>query len=186
LLVLDNCEHVIEAAAALTETLLEGCPDLRVLATSRQRLGLIGEVAWRVPSLPSPDPEALERVEHLSEGTQSIIQTVLTYPAAQLFVERAAMARPGFRLVDAEDGIAVARICHRLDGIPLAIELAAARVGALNVGQIASRLADRFRLLTGGSRNALPRQQTLRALIDWSYNLLTQEEQALLCPCRGL
>jgi predicted ATPase len=175
LLVLDNCEHLIEAAASLTETLLEGCPNLRILATSRQRLGLIGEVAWRVPSLPSPDPE------RLSEGTQSIIETALTYPAIQLFVERAEMARPGFRMAGAEDAMAVARICHRLDGIPLAIELAAARVGALRVGQIASRLNDRFHLLTGGSRTALPRQQTLRALIDWSYDLLEEEEQALLC-----
>ncbi len=175
LLVLDNCEHLIEAAASLVQTLLERCPELRILTTSRQRLGLIGEITWRVPSLSSPDPE------RLAEGAHTIAETVLEYPAVQLFVERAAMARPGFRLVALEDGLAVARICQRLDGIPLAIELAAARVGILSVGQIASRLSDRFQLLTGGSRTALPRQQTLRALIDWSYDLLSAEEQALLC-----
>jgi predicted ATPase/DNA-binding SARP family transcriptional activator len=175
LLVLDNCEHLIEAAATLTQTLLERCPDLHILATSRQRLGLTGEVAWRVPSLASPDPE------RLSAGANNVVATALEYPAVQLFVERAAMARPGFHLVDPAEGLAVAQICQRLDGIPLAIELAAARVGMLRVGQIAARLDDRFRLLTGGSRTALPRQQTLRSLIDWSYNLLSEEEQALLC-----
>lgn len=175
LLVLDNCEHLIEAAASLAQTLLERCPDMRILATSRQRLGLTGEITWRVPSLPVPD------VERLSEGAHNVTETALEYPAVQLFLERATMARPGFRLVAPADGMAVARICHRLDGIPLAIELAAARVGTLSVEQIASRLGDRFHLLTGGSRTALPRQQTLRALIDWSYDLLSEEERGLLC-----
>lgn len=175
LLVLDNCEHLIEATAALTQTLLERCPDLHILATSRQRLGLTGEVAWRVPSLPVPEPEPI------SERAKNGVETALDYPAIRLFVERAAMARPGFRLTEIEDARAVAQICHRLDGIPLAIELAAARVNALRVGQIATRLDDRFQLLTGGARTALPRHQTLGALIDWSYHLLTTPEQAMLC-----
>jgi predicted ATPase/DNA-binding SARP family transcriptional activator len=175
LLVLDNCEHLVEAAASLTQTLLERCPALHILTTSRQRLGLIGEVAWRVPSLPYPDPA------RLSEGRQNIVEAALGYPAVQLFVERAGMARPGFRLTDPEEAMAVVRICQRLDGIPQAIELAAARVGTLSVGQVASRLGDCFHLLTGGSRTALPRQQTLRALIAWSYDLLTEEERTLLC-----
>lgn len=174
LLVLDNCEHLVEATASLVHTLLERCPLLRILTTSRQRLGLTGEIAWRVPSLPSPAPDGLSpRMPNLSEK-------VLEYPAIQLFVERAGMARPGFRLTD-DDALAVAQICQRLDGIPLAIELAAARVSALSIEQIASRLSDRFRLLKGGPSTALPRQQTLRALIDWSYDLLTAEERTLLC-----
>lgn len=175
LLVLDNCEHLIEAAASLARTLLERCPDLRILTTSRQRLGLTGEIAWRVPSLSSPDPE------RPADGAVDIADTAMEYPAVRLFVERAAMARPGFHQARPDDVTAVVRICRRLDGIPLAIELAAARVGALSVGQIASRLDDSFALLTGGSRTVLPRQQTLRALIDWSYDLLTEEERALLC-----
>jgi predicted ATPase/DNA-binding SARP family transcriptional activator len=175
LLVLDNCEHLVEATASLTQTLLDCCPALCILTTSRQRLGLTGEVVWRVPSLSYPDPE------RLSKGGQISAETALEYPAVQLFVERAAMARPGFRLAATDDAMAVARICQRLDGIPLAIELAAARVGILSVGQIASRLSDRFHLLTGGSRTALPRQQTLRALIAWSYDLLTDEERTRLC-----
>ncbi len=175
LLVLDNCEHLIEAAASLVQTLLERCPDLRILTTSRQRLGLTGEITWRVPSLASPDPE------RLAEEGHNLVETALAYPAVQLFVERATMAHPGFRLAALEDVIAVVQICHRLDGIPLAIELAAARVGLLPVGQIASRLGDRFHLLTGGSRTALPRQQTLRSLIDWSFDLLNEAEKSLLC-----
>ncbi len=175
LLVLDNCEHLIEAVASLTKILLERCPNLRVLCTSRQRLGLIGEVTWRVPSLSSPNPAKLAEEVH---GSGDIAKK---YPAVQLFVERAAMARPGFQLLNAEDVLAVAHICQRLDGIPLAIELAAARVGTLSVVQIASRLDDRFRLLTGGSRTALPRQQTLYALISWSYELLSEHERILLC-----
>src|SRR5262249_39735672 len=142
---------------------LDCCPSLRILTTSRQRLGLIGELAWRVPSLPYPD------LERLAEGTPSAAEAALAYPAVQLFVERAAMARPGFRLAEPEEALAVAQVCQRLDGIPLAIELAAARVGSLSLQDINTRLDQRFRLLTGGNRTALPRHQTLRSLIDWSY-----------------
>jgi non-specific serine/threonine protein kinase len=175
LLVLDNCEHLVEAVAVLAQRLLERCPRLRILATSRQRLGLTGELIFRVPSLSAPEPE------RLPAGEQAAATRVMEYPAVQLFVERAAMLRPGFQL--AGQAQAVAQICRRLDGIPLAIELAAARVGVLTVEQIAARLDDRFRLLTGGSRVVLPRHQTLRALIDWSYDQLPEAERALL---RGL
>ncbi|HLK60485.1 MAG TPA: BTAD domain-containing putative transcriptional regulator, partial [Chthonomonadaceae bacterium] len=175
LLVLDNCEHLIEAAALLAQTLLEGCPDLHILATSRQRLGLMGEVVWRVPSLPVPE------VETLPVDPMDAVAAALTFPAIRLFVERAASAQMGFQLTRREEVEAVCRICRRLDGIPLAIELAAARVASLTVGDIHARLDQRFRLLTGGSRAALPRQQTLRSLIDWSYDLLNAAEQALLC-----
>jgi predicted ATPase/DNA-binding SARP family transcriptional activator len=175
LLVLDNCEHLVQAAAELIHELLAACPALRVLATSRQRLGLTGEAVWRVPSLPAPDPD------RLPADAQNAVEAVLSYPAVQLFVERAAAARSEFRLAQREDAVAVARICRRLDGIPLALELAAARLSLLTLPQIAARLDDRFRLLTGGSRVALPRQQTLRALIDWSYHLLPEAERALLC-----
>src|SRR5206468_12542874 len=138
------------------------------------RLGLTGEVVWRVPSLPSPDPERLPLdAEHAAAY-------VMRCPAAQLFAERAQMVKPGFRLAGREDAEAVARICQRLDGIPLALELAAARAGFLTLPQIASRLGERFRLLTGGSREVLTRHQTLHALIDWSYDLLTEPERALL------
>src|SRR5262249_10353817 len=169
-----NCEHLLQAAAALVHGLLEACPDLRILATSRQRLGITGEVVRRVPSLPAPDPEGLPAEE------PSAVETVLSYPAAQLFVERAAAAHAEFQVENRAAAVAVAQICGRLDGIPLALELAAARVGLLTLPQIAARLDDRFRLLTGGSRAALPRQQTLRALIDWSYHLLPDTERALL------
>jgi len=172
LLLLDNCEHVLSSAARLAETLLRSCPGLRVLATSREGLGIAGEMAYPVPSLSLPPPEAQERdlfpVEKLTQ-----------YEATRLFIERAAFSQPGFQLT-AQNAPAIAQICHRLDGIPLAIELAAARVKVLPVEHIARRLDDRFRLLTGGSRTALPRQQTLRALIDWSYNLLSSREQMLL------
>jgi non-specific serine/threonine protein kinase len=179
LLALDNCEHLLDATAEVVQRLLSRCPGLRVLATSRQRFGVTGEITWRVPSLPSPDPDDLSHVTQ--NVAERMIAAVLAFPAAQLFVERAAMARSDFLIANHEEAIAVARICRHLDGIPLAIELAAARVSAMSVGQIASRLGDRFQLLTGGSRGVLTRQRTLRALIDWSYNLLTPEEQALLC-----
>lgn len=167
LLVLDNCEHLAVAAAALTQSLLERCPTLRVLTTSRQRLGLTGEIVWRVRPLALPE---------LSADTAAILRA----PAVQLFLERAAMAQPEITLTAPEEAAVVARICQRLEGIPLAIELAAARVGALSLEQIATRLDDRFRLLTGGSTAVLPRHQTLRALIDWSYDLLSEEEKRLL------
>ncbi|MFE5898901.1 ATP-binding protein, partial [Streptomyces sp. NPDC056488] len=154
LLVLDNCEHVIDAAAALAETLLTHCPRLRVLATSREPLGVPGEAVRPVEPLP-PDP------------------------AHRLFVERARAVRPSFDLTG-DGGAAVDEICRRLDGLPLAIELAAARLRLLTPRQIADRLDDRFRLLTSGSRTVLPRQQTLRAVVDWSWDLLEPDERTLL------
>lgn len=167
LLILDNCEHLIDGAARLANQLLRACPNLKILASSREGLGIPGEVAYRVPSLSLPDRETLA------------LDNVAACEAVQLFVERATAAYTGFALT-AENTPIVAQICRRLDGIPLALELAAARVTALSVEQIAARLDDRFRLLTGGSRTALPRQQTLRALIDWSCNLLSEPERALL------
>ena len=170
LLVLDNCEHVVGACAQLAETLLRTCTALRILATSREALGIAGEVAWRVPSLSLPQPHELAHIDSLARVTQ--------YEAIRLFIERAEAASSEFR-VTSHNIRAIVQICQRLDGIPLAIELAAARVKALSVEQIAARLDDRFRLLTGGSRTALPRQQTLRAMMDWSYELLTERERTL-------
>jgi predicted ATPase/class 3 adenylate cyclase len=167
LLLLDNCEHLIEACAQISEALLHACPNLRILASSREALGIDGEVAYRVPSLSTPNPTKLPPLDRL-EKVDSI----------RLFVERAAAAKPGFTL-SAQNASALAQICSRLDGIPLAIELAASRVKVLSPEQIAARLDDRFRLLTGGSRTALPRQQTLRAMIDWSYSLLSEQEKTL-------
>jgi predicted ATPase/class 3 adenylate cyclase len=167
LLVLDNCEHVIDACAQLSEALLRACPKLGILASSREALGIAGESSYRVPSLAVPEPGQLPPLE-----------TLARLGAVRLFVERAALARPGFALT-AQNASAIAQICQRLDGIPLAIELAAARVRALSAEEINARLDDRFRLLTGGSRTALPRQQTLRALIDWSYSLLSEPERLL-------
>jgi non-specific serine/threonine protein kinase len=174
LLVVDNCEHLLDAAAELVHRLLSRCPALRVLATSRQRMGLAGEVAWRVPSLACPDPE------HLPADPKQASVAALSFPATRLFVERAASARMGLQLTRREQVEAVCRICRRLDGIPLALELAAARTSVLSVEQIASRLDDRFRLLTGGSRADPPRHRTLRALIDWSYEQLSEPERVLL------
>jgi len=154
LLILDNCEHLIAACARLADELLHQCAGLKILASSREALGIAGEVAYRTPSLAD------------SESTS-------------LFVDRARAANSKFSLTDS-NASSVAQICHRLDGIPLAIELAAARTKLLSAEQIASRLDDLFRLLVGGSRTALPRQQTLRALIDWSYDLLSEEEKNLL------
>ena len=167
LIVLDNCEHLIDACARLADHLLRACPALTILASSREGLGIAGEASYRVPSLSLPGPEATtaEALRH-SE-------------AAQLFVERAGAANAHFALTP-PNVRAVAQICHRLDGIPLALELAAARAKLFSAEQIAARLDDRFRLLTGGNRTALPRQQTLRALIDWSYDLLSEPERALL------
>lgn len=168
LLILDNCEHLIEASSRLCDSILRGTPKVKLLTTSREPLGIPGEITYRVPSLAVPetnqpsDPEKLAQVE-----------------AVQLFVERARAAQPAFALTNA-NAQDVAQICRKLDGIPLAIELAAARVKVFNPGQIAARLDDRFRLLTGGSRLALPRQQTLRAAIDWSYSLLSEPERVLL------
>ncbi|MFE2583222.1 BTAD domain-containing putative transcriptional regulator [Streptomyces sp. NPDC059378] len=153
LIVLDNCEHVVEAAARLVEELLERCPELTVLATSREPLGVPGELLRPVEPLPEP-------------------------AALRLLAERGAAARPGFRIAD--DAEACAEICRRLDGLPLAIELAAARLRMLTPRQIADRLDDRFRLLTSGSRTVRPRQQTLRAVVDWSWDLLDEDERDVL------
>jgi predicted ATPase/class 3 adenylate cyclase len=167
LLVLDNCEHLVEACAQVSEALLQTCPKLRILITSREALGIVGETAYHVPSLNTPDPANLPSIEELGK-----------VDSIRLFVERAATAKPGFTLTQ-DNATFIAQICYRLDGIPLALELAAARVKVLTPEQIASRLDDRFRLLTGGSRTALPRQQTLRAMMDWSYSLLSDQEQRL-------
>lgn len=173
LLVLDNCEHVTEACALLTHTLLQTSPRLKILATSREALNIAGESVWPVPSLALPDP-------HRSfPGGLGFVAATRESEAVQLFLDRATSTCPTFR-VSETNALAVAQICRRLDGIPLAIELAAARVGVLSIEQIAVRLDDRFQLLTGGSRAAPPRQQTLRAAFDWSYDLLSETEQALL------
>jgi non-specific serine/threonine protein kinase len=192
LLVLDNCEHLVAACARLAETLLKACPGLRILATSREPLGVPGETTYRVPSLSLPSlvdgrwlivdgPAQRATSQSLPEPSTINHQpsTLMQSEAVCLFVERAEDAACSFALTP-ENATAIAEICCRLDGIPLAIELAAARVKALPVGKLAERLDDMFRLLTSGSRTALPRHQTLRALIDWSYDLLSEPEQALL------
>ena len=166
LLVLDNCEHLLEASARVSAHLLGECAGVQVLATSREALGLTGEGAWAVPGLSVPDPAALPNL--LTE-----------YESVQLFVERAQAVNPQFDLTESSTP-AVATICTRLEGIPLAIELAAARVRVLSAAQIAARLDDYLSLLTGGSRTALPRQQTLRSTLDWSYDLLGLPERRLL------
>jgi predicted ATPase/class 3 adenylate cyclase len=169
LIVLDNCEHLIEASAELANTLLNSAPELKILASSREALGVRGELSYPVPSLSLPDIKHLPVIEKLSQ-----------YEAVRLFIDRASLVSPHF-VVDKDHAPFIAQICYRLDGIPLAIELAAARVKMLTVEQISKRLDDRFRLLTGGARTALPRQQTLRALIDWSYDILSENERRLLC-----
>jgi predicted ATPase/class 3 adenylate cyclase len=168
LLILDNCEHLVEACAQFTHTLLRHSLSLRILASSREALGVQGEVAWRVPSLSLPDPKKIPELEQLTQ-----------YEAVDLFLDRASLANPRFRMTE-DHALAIAQICYRLDGIPLAIELAAARLRGLSVEQIASRLDDRFHLLTSGARTVLPRHQTLHALIDWSHDLLSEAERALL------
>jgi predicted ATPase/class 3 adenylate cyclase len=167
LLIFDNCEHLLPDVAQMAEKMLSRSPGLRLIATSREKLGVPGEILWRIPPLSTPDLNAAITVEKLVQ-----------YEAVKLFAERAAAARPGFSITP-ENAEAVAKICARLDGIPLAIELAAARVRVLSVEEILARLADRFHLLVG-TRTALPRQQTLRALIDWSYDLLSDKERILL------
>ncbi len=168
LLLLDNCEHLLDACAHLIQSLLRHCARLKVVATSREGLNIDGETTYRIPSMSMPDPKEKATPESLSG-----------YESVRLFEERAKAALPSFQITD-QNASPVAQLCIRLDGIPLAIELAAARVKAMSVDQIAARLDDRFRLLTGGSRTALPRQQTLRAMIDWSYDLLSEKEQILL------
>ena len=167
LLIIDNCEHLLDAAASLITVLLRQCPSLRVLATSQSRLNLAGEATWPVPPLTLPpaaeqDPQVVARSE-----------------SARLFCDRAGLARPGFSLADGNAG-PVSEICRRLDGIPLALELAAARLNALTARQLAARLDDRFRVLSGGSRGALPRHRTLQAAIEWSHDLLSDAERVCL------
>lgn len=167
LLVLDNCEHLLDAAAKLVDELLRDCPRIRILATSREPLGVGGEAVLRVPPLPVPDPDQPPRLEALPR-----------YESVTLFEERARAAVPDFALTE-DNRETVARICHRLDGLPLPIELAAARLRALSLDQILERLTDRYRILTAGSRVAPTRLQTLRLSVDWSYELCTQEERRL-------
>lgn len=168
LLILDNCEHLVRETAALASSLLRACPHLRILATSREILGVEGEIPFDCPSLSLPEPRHLPPLADLAQ-----------FEAVCLFIERTQAISPAFALTET-NAADVARICLRLDGIPLAIELAAARMRMLSVEQIAARLDHAFRLLTGGSRSVLPHHQTLKALIDWSYNLLSQEERTLL------
>ena len=168
LLVLDNCEHLIEACAELAETLLRSCPELRILATSREALGIAGEISWSVPSLTLPDLRRLLDVESLSH-----------YESARLFVERAAAVKPTFTLTE-QNAPAVARVCYRLDGIPLAIELAAVRTKVLSVEEISDRLDGSFGLLASVGRTAIPRHRTLHATMDWSHELLPEQERILV------
>jgi predicted ATPase/class 3 adenylate cyclase len=167
LLVIDNCEHVLETVAALANAIHCHCPNVRILATSRQALGLPGEKVVRLDSLAVPDK--LANIDPT---------TALEFGAVALFTDRASLVDQSFRLGD-DNAHIVSDICRRLDGIPLAIELAAARVNVMSVPNLAQRLDERFKVLTGGSRTALPRQKTLGALFDWSYDLLTPEERVL-------
>ncbi len=168
LLIIDNCEHVIAEAARVTERLIRSCPRVSILASSRERLAIAGESVLRVPSLPAPDGAAA------ATGASA-----RKFAAVQLFVERASTLGHGFALTDG-NAATVASICRRLDGIPLAIELAVPRLKVLSLPQLEAGLDERFRLLTGASRTAVPRQQTLHALIDWSYGLLDDTERILL------
>jgi predicted ATPase len=166
LLILDNCEHLLDACAQLTDKLLKNCPNLNILATSREALGIMGEVSYRVPSLGLPDKQVSP-------------ENIRTFESVRLFEERAQLVQADFRLTT-DNASSVAQICSRLDGIPLAIELAAAHIAVFSVDQISMRLDESFNLLTGGNRTALPRQQTIRASIDWSWNLLSNSERSLL------
>ena len=167
LLVVDNCEHLIGAAARLVDKLLDSCPGVRILATSREALGVKGEIRWLVPPLSVPEPRGTPLSEEL-EGYESV----------RLFVERARERDPAFSL-SSENALTVAEVCKWLEGIPLAIELAAARVGTLSLEQILERLKDALGLLTRGGRTAVPRQRTLKGTLDWSYDLLSEPERVL-------
>ena len=169
LLTLDNCEHLIEDCARFVQNLLRQCPRLRILATSRETLNIPGEAAWRVPNLETPGPNLLPALDP---------EMLLRFDSARLLIERIQEKKPHFALT-AENAPAIAQICHRLDGIPLALELAAARARSMSPQEIAAHLDDRFRLLTGGARTAVQRQQTLQALLDWSYQLLSPAEQTV-------
>jgi len=166
LLVLDNCEHLLNSCALLADSLLKNCPKLKIIATSREALGIMGEVTYRVPSLQLMD-------------SQQALEKIREYESIRLFEERSQLVQPDFKLT-LENVASVAQICNRLDGIPLAIELAAGRVNIFLPEQIAIQLNECFRILTGGSRTALPRQQTIRASMDWSWNLLNDSERILL------
>lgn len=168
LLLLDNCEHLISACSKLADQLLRESPGVTILATSREPLGIPGEISWRVPSLTLPEEPELPSIDALE-----------SFEAVRLFLDRATRARPNFKITN-ENAVAVVEICQQLDGIPLAIELAAARVRALSAEQIVTGLMDRFHFLTGGGRTALPRQKTLQASIEWSYDLLTEPEKTIL------
>ena len=173
LLLLDNCEHLLHACAVLADTLLKNCSHLSILATSREALRVAGERTWRVPSLLTPNTDKLPLEE------KDLVMVLMEYDAPHLFVERAVMQRQDFVLTR-RNVSAVALLCQKLDGIPLAIELAAARIRSLSVEEINDRLENRFHLLNAGSRTVLPRQQTLRGLLDWSYDLLNEQEKRLL------
>jgi predicted ATPase/DNA-binding XRE family transcriptional regulator len=168
LLILDNCEHLLDPCAQLADQLLKNCPNLKILATSREALGIIGEALYQVPSLTTPEIQLIESIEKLND-----------YESIRLFDERAQLVQMDFSLTK-ENTASIAQICSRLDGIPLAIELAAVRVQMFSTEQIASQLNERFQTLTGGSRTALPRHQTLQASIDWSWHLLYDPEQIVL------
>ena len=168
LLILDNCEHLVQACAELVRRMLESARHVSILASSREHLHIAGEATYPVPPLRVPNPSEAATPQSLEH-----------YESVRLFIDRATAIQPAFRATE-QNAAAIVEISRRLDGIPLAIELAAARVRSLSVGNIAARLDDRFRLLTGGDRTALPRQQTLRALIDWSYELLDPREKSVL------
>jgi len=172
LLILDNCEHVVASCAALVARLLEACPGLRILATSQLPLGIAEETVWRVDTLTAPDPVA-------GTPTEATLRLLGQADAVRLFVERAQAVQPGF-LLSAENAAAVVAICRRLDGLPLALELAAARLHVLSVDDVLARLDDRFRLLRRGGRTVADRHQALQATMDWSYGILDPTEQALL------
>jgi len=187
LLVLDNCEHLVAACAELAGRLLQAGPGLRVLATSREVLGVPGEAIWPIPPLgvPAPVPDGTAGLARTDPAPDAVPEALVGYDAVRLFAERAAAADPGFTLDAASAGV-VAELCRRLDGLPLAIELAAARVRFLPPAELAARLDDRFRLLAGGGRTLDPRQQTLRATIDWSWELLEDPDRRVAAAAVGV
>ncbi len=168
MILLDNCEHLVEACASFVDRLLQVCSKLKFLVSSREALGVPGEAVYRMPSMSLPDLQKQQNKENLMPSE-----------AVELFLDRAHGVMPGFEISDGNASV-IAQICRRLDGIPLALELAAVRLDMLTTEQLFQRLDHAFRLLTGGARTALPRQQTLRATIDWSYQLLLEHERLLL------